>query len=160
MRRSIAEGVDRTGAGARDHHHLTDPGHGPPGRGSQRSGLDGNVAPGQHPEVLLPRQFLEPVLGLGRVVGVGGQEDHPRGVATGIGQVGVHHRRKEPVGNLDQDPGAVAGGRLGPGGTPVGQVLEGGHGLAHQTVAPAPVQVGHERDAAGVVFERGVVQAL
>ena len=62
--------------------------------------------------------------------------------------------------DLDEDPGPVAGGRLGAGGAAVGQVLERGQRLADQSVAPSAVEVGHQRDAAGVVLERGVVQAL
>ena len=100
------------------------------------------------------------LLGLGRIVGVGGEKDHPGRIAAGVGHSPVHHAREKAVRHLGQDPGAVAGGRLRPGGPAMGQVLEGGHRLADEAVAPPPVQVGHERDATGVVLERGVVQAL
>ncbi len=95
---------------------------------------------------------------LGGVVGVGGQEDHARRVATGAGKVEAHRPGEEPVGYLDQDAGSVARGHLGPGGAPVGEVLESGDRLADQTVAAPALQVGHEGDAAGVVLEGGVVQ--
>ncbi len=62
------------------------------------------------------------------------------------------------MGHLHEDAGPVAGGHLGPGGTPVGQVLQRRERLADQPVAAAALEVGHQRDAAGVVLERRVVQ--
>ena len=50
-------------------------------------------------------------------------------------------------------------GLLAAGGAPMGQVLEGGDGLADEAVARSPVEVGHQGDAAGVVLEAGVVEA-
>ncbi len=97
--------------------------------------------------------------GLGGVVGVGGQEHHAGRVAAGLGQVEAGRTpAKKPVRDLDEDPGPVAGGHLGAGGAPVGQVLERGDRLADQSVAPSALEVGHQGDTAGVVLERGVVQ--
>ena len=149
-----------TGVAVGDHDHLADPGHGPQGRGTEGRRLGGDVAPGQHAEVLLGGQLGEAVLGLGRVVGVGGEEDHARGVAAGARAARRAGRRSGSGGA--SGPGSRPRRRwlgLGAGGAPVGEVLEGGDGLAHQGVAAPPVEVGHERDTAGVVLERGVVQA-
>ena len=66
-----------------------------------------------------------------------GRKTMPGGVAPGPGQVDGQDPGQEAVGHLHQDPGPVTGGRLGPGGPPVGQVLEGGDGLAHEVVALA-----------------------
>ena len=100
--------------------------------------------------------------GLGRVVMVQRQEGEARGVRSGLGQLEVRvggHRGEELVGYLGQDPRAVTGVPLGSGGAAVSQVFENGQRLAHQLMAPAPLQIGHQAHAAGVVLECGVVEA-
>ena len=73
-------------------------------------------------------------------------------------QVEVDHFGVEVVGYLDQDAGAVPAVLLAAGGPAMGQVLEGGDGLADQGVGGPALQVGHQGHAAGVVLEPGIVE--
>ena len=97
------------------------------------------------------------LVGLGPV---GGQE----GDAGGVGALGrqreADHLAEEPVGDLDQDAGAVAGVDLAARRAPVLEVAQRADALAHDVVAAQALHVDDEVDAAGVVFERGVVEAL
>ena len=65
---------------------------------------------------------------------------------------------RKRCGTCTRMPAPSPGGHLGAGGAPVGQVLQGGERLADEPVALAALEVGHQRDAAGVVLEGRVVQ--
>ena len=71
-----------------------------------------------------------------------------------------HLLAEELVRDLDQDPGAVAGQRVGAGGAPMGEVLEDLEALLDDGVALLALECGDEADAAGIVLVGGVVQAL
>ena len=64
------------------------------------------------------------------------------------------------VGNLDQDAGAVAGVDLAPAGAAMQQVDENLQRLADDGVRAHAFDVDDEADAAGVVLEGRVIQAL
>jgi len=110
--------------------------------------------------VLLGSQLLDATLRLVGILGPRWKEDESRRVAPGTRQVEIHRLGEELVWHLGQDPGPVTGGDLGSGRPSVGEVLEGSQALVHERVTAAPVQVRDERDAARIVFERGVVKAL
>ena len=90
------------------------------------------------------------------------QEGHADGVGAGRGQLdprlGADDLAQEAVGHLDQDPGAVAGVGLGARRPAVLEVGQGSESGAHQVVAAHTLDVGHERDPAGVVLESRVVE--
>ena len=65
---------------------------------------------------------------------------------------------QEAVGDLDEDPGAVARVRLGTRGAAVLEVGQRPEPGQHQVVAGNALDVGHERDAARVVLESRVVE--
>jgi hypothetical protein len=64
------------------------------------------------------------------------------------------------VGDLDQQTGAIAHQRIGTDGAPVIQVLEDLEGLADDGMALLALDMGHEADAAGVMFLGRAVQTL
>ena len=72
----------------------------------------------------------------------------------------AHFLAEEPVRNLDQDAGAVAGQRVGADGAAMGEVLQDQQPLLDDGVALRALDVRDEADATGVVFPVGVVQAL
>src|SRR5581483_4427502 len=65
---------------------------------------------------------------------------------------------EELVGDLDQDAGPVAGVDLHAGGAAVLEVTERADAHLDDVVGGRALDVDDERDAAGVVFESGVVQ--
>jgi hypothetical protein len=67
---------------------------------------------------------------------------------------------EEPVRHLDQHAGAVAAVFLGAAGAAVIEIHEDLQALLQDAVGLAALDVDHEADAAGVVLERRVVQAL
>ena len=71
-----------------------------------------------------------------------------------------HDRPVERVGHLDRDAGAVAGVGLGAGRAPVVEAAHRGERLVDDRVALAALHVDDEADAAAVVLEAGVVEAL
>ena len=71
-----------------------------------------------------------------------------------------HLLAEEPVRNLDQDAGAVAGQRVGADRAAVGQVLQDLQALLDDGVALRALDVRDEADAAGVVFVGRVVETL
>jgi hypothetical protein len=64
------------------------------------------------------------------------------------------------VGDLDQDAGAVAGFRVAPAGSAMGQVDQDLDALEDDVVRLVALDVGHETDAAGVPFVGGMIEAL
>ena len=122
--------------------------------------VDGDVAPAEDAQALVVGDLGHGVHGGGLGLGVPGQERHADGVRAGLGEREVDDGPEEPVGHLDQDPGAVAHVRLGVGGAPVVEVAQGAQAQLHHAVGLAAVHVDDERDAAGVVLEARVVETL
>ena len=67
---------------------------------------------------------------------------------------------KQPVGNLDQDPGAVAGQGIGPDRAAMADVAQELHPLPDDVVTRPVADVHDEPDAARIVLVRGVVESL
>ena len=74
-------------------------------------------------------------------------------------QLEPHHLAVEAVGNLDQDPGAVAGVDLRAGGAPVLEMAETVQAHPDDVLAATTEHVHDERHPTGVVLELGAVQA-
>ena len=114
----------------------------------------------EHLQPLAGRDLLDP--GHGRRLGSGSlrQEGDAGGVRAGGREVEVDDGPQEAVGHLDEDAGAVADVGLGVGGPAVVEVAQRGEAELDHPVRAAPVQVGDEGHAAGVVLEARVVEAL
>ncbi len=142
---------------------LAEGGHGVPGRGPQGALHHRGGAPADDGLAVVhdrPLQHRHVVAAAGRIRG---EEAHGHGVVPRGRQgdpFGRHLLRQQPVGNLQQDAGAVPGERVAAGGAPVGEVLQDLQPLAHDAVAGLPAEGGHEAQAAGVMFEGGIVEAL
>ena len=91
---------------------------------------------------------------------IAGEEGGADGVLALRWQLGVEHLAEERVGDLDQDPRAVAHVGLGAGGAAVVEVAQRRQAELDHAVAGAPVHVDHERDTARVVLEARVVEAV
>src|SRR5262249_46626053 len=121
------------------------------GRGRSRVGdVDGHIAPSEHALALRADGALEE-----RLVRVEADADavQPAEVEAGGGA-------EEAVWKLEEDPGAVAGDRVGGGRAPVLEVADGEERAAHRLVRAGAVGPDDERDAARVVLERRIVEAV
>ncbi len=125
--------------------------------------VDGNLAPA---EQLLPFVADRPFDGLGADVDVGfasRQENHADRVIAGVGQLEIHGFRlflEQPVGQLHQNTGAIAGQRVGADGAAVVQIDENLDSLANDLMAFAVLDIGDEADTAAIMLVLGVVQTL
>ena len=91
------------------------------------------------------------------------QEDHADAVFAGWRQAHAlprHLLAVQPVGNLDQDAGAVAHQRIGAHRAAMIEVAQDRQALLDDRVIPAALDVRDETHAAGIVFVTGVVQTL
>ena len=89
-----------------------------------------------------------------------GRKATPGRVRAGRREVEVDDGPEEAVRHLDEDAGAVADVGLGVGGPAVVEVAEGGQPELDHPMRASPVHVGDEGDAAGIVLEARVVEAL
>ena len=90
-------------------------------------------------------------------------EERADGVFAGLGQGETEPLRllgEELVRDLDQDAGAVAGARVGADRAAMLEIAQDGEGILDQLVRGAALDVGNEADAAGILFERGIVKSL
>ena len=94
-----------------------------------------------------------------RLASVGRKQTATR-IAAGLGQGEVAHRPEEPVGNLHQHPGAVAGVGVGALGAPVLHVRQRAQTPLDGLVRRDGIEAGDQRDTAAVVLVSGVVEAL
>ncbi len=78
----------------------------------------------------------------------------------GLGQVEVDDGAEQRVGHLKQHAGATGADEFAGDGAAVVEILQGGLALGHDVVAGLTAQLGDEGHTAGVVLERGVVQAF
>src|SRR5580765_4340511 len=92
-----------------------------------------------------------------------GQKSHADAVGTQLRKSETQFAafaREELVGNLDQDSRSIAGFRIAPAGTAVGQVQEHLNSLTNDVVALVTADACDKPDSTGVVLVRGVVKAL
>ena len=153
------EGVAVHPVGGGD-EQLADHRRGLAGDPAGRLGADRDVPPGQdlHPHLgdLLYQQPLQRL-----AAPVVGRKEHDRhGIPAGLGEREVGHRPEEPVGDLHQHPGAVAGVGVGPFGAPVLHVGERGQASLDGLVRRDTIETGHQRDPTTIVLVSGVVKAL
>ena len=157
------EGHHVFGDGAGAHEELADHRLAGLGHVTQRRGVVRDVAPAQEDLPLGPDDLFQLLLAGGPAGRVGGQEDHPRGVAAGARQLDAELRgllAQEGVGALEEDSCTVAGVLLGSGCTAVLEVDEDLEGLLYDGVGLPPSDVHHEAEAAGVVLVGRVVESL
>ena len=148
--------VDHVGAGA--DQQLAELGGDVAGGLAAAGQVDRDLAPAERLLAGLDHRLLEqPLLRLpqGRVAGEEAAGDRD---AARVGQLRAGDPElagagaQEAVRELDQDPGAVAGARVGAGGAAVLEVVERGQRQVDDVVARLPVEARDEGDAAGVVF--------
>ena len=98
-----------------------------------------------------------------RLVGLRGRKHEPAAVFARAGQGDARLLARfdeERVGHLQQHAGAIAGVGLAAAGAAVVEVLQHLDRLLQDLVRLAALDVDHEADAAGVVLEPGIVEAL
>ena len=132
---------------------------------SAASGRDRHVAPAEELQPLLVGDALDQRDGSGSLVGVRGQEGDAGGVGVRavrgrLGQVEVDDRAQQLVGQLQQDSGAVAAGRLGAGGAAVLEVGQRHEGVGDDLVGAPPLDVGDHGHATRVTLGGRVVKTL
>ncbi len=122
--------------------------------------VDRDLAPAQRQLAGGDHRLLEQAL-LGLPQGrVAGEEDARDRDPARVGELGAgdpelaHARAQEAVGELDQDPGAVAGARVGARGAAVLEVVERRQRQVDDVVARLAVEAGDAGDAATVVLDR------
>ena len=120
----------------------------------------GDVAPAEDPQALAAGDLLDRQGGFVGLVRVVREERDAGGVVALLRQREVDDVTEEAVGDLQQDARTVAGVGLGPGRATVVEVAEGSDAVLDDLVAPQALHVHDEVDAAGVVLEPRVVEAL
>ena len=143
--------------------HLADPGLAGLDALAEDGGVDRHVAPAEEALPLRRDGLRERLLAGAAGVVVLRQEHHPHAVAARRGEIDAKPRAflaKQPVGELDQDPGPVARQRVGPDRAAMPDVAEELHPLPHDVVARPVADVRDEPDAARIVLVRGVVESL
>ncbi len=138
--------------------HLPERGHDFTRRLAGHVTVDGHVAPTQHRETFVEEYLLDRAGGAVDVVD--GEESDAGGVGARDRKFERHHRAVERVGDLDGHAGAVAGVGFRAGCASVVEAAHGGERLGEDRVGFATLHVDDESDAAAVVFEPRVVQAL
>ncbi len=152
-----APAIRSVGAGEEE---LPEDGLGAPRGVADHRVVDGDVAPAEHLEPLLGGELLDLRRHRPGLARIARQEGDAGGVGAGIGQVEVHDLPVEAVRHLDQDAGPVAGVLLGTEGAPVLELAEGADPECDDVVAALAPEVTDEVDAAGVVLEPRVIEAL
>jgi len=125
--------------------------------------VDGHVAPAEHDLAFVAHGALQFALTGQARRGLLGQEHHGHAVVVGLRQgdaLGGHFLAVELIGDLDENPRAVAHQLIGADGAPVVQVFQDLQGLLDDGMALVPLDVGDETDAAGIVFLFGAVETL
>ena len=87
------------------------------------------------------------------------QEDQAAAVGAGLRQRERRRLAQEPVRHLDQDAGAVAGVRIGPARAAMFEVDEELECRADYRMGACALDVGHEANAARIVFFTGPIEA-
>ncbi len=125
--------------------------------------VGGDAAPAEELEALALHDGGDLLLDLAALGRVFREEDEAGAVVAGggerdagfLGDLGA-----EGVRDLDEDAGAVAGIGLAAGGAAVVEIFEDLDALAHEVVRGTTMEIGDEADAASVVLEPRVVEAL
>ena len=143
-----------------DDEQLLEQGHRGTGGLAQAAGVDRERTPaeGAQPGVLDGAFDQRLRLVAGHVVGR--QEGDPGGVCACRRELEVDHGPVQRVRHLDQDARTVAGVRFGARRTTMLEVRQRAQAGGDELVARHPVEVGDERDAARVVLETRVVEAV
>ena len=145
------------------HEQLAHEGFAGAGRGAQRTVVGGQVAPAENLLSFLGDDLLDQGLAVPALAGIGRQRQHAEPVLAGGGQLDAQldgHRLQKVVGNLYQDAGAVPGIGLSAAGTAVIEIQQNLESAADDVVGALALHVGQEADAAGVVLEGRVIEAL
>jgi hypothetical protein len=119
--------------------------------------VDRDRPPAQQLQPLGDQGLLDHPAGLLGVLGGAGQEGHghpepARGVPRCIGGPGGPGAVEQPLGQRQQDAGAVAGAGVGGDRAPVPEPFQPGQGGVEDGPAGPAVHLGHEADAAGVAL--------
>ena len=142
---------------------LADDGQDAAGGAADGVGVGGDVAPAEEAKAAGGDGVFEAALAPGTLGGVRGEEAHTDAVVAGVGEVDAEAGglgAEEGVGQLDEDAGAVAGEGVRAEGAAMLEVFEDFDGLLNDGVGALAAEVGDEANAAGVVLECGVVEAL
>ena len=121
--------------------------------------VDGHVAPADDALALGDDGVDQELLERFAALAVARQEADADAVGAGRREVLLDDSTDEVVGQLEQDPGAVAGVRVGARGAAMLEVLERDDRALHGLVRRHAVELGDHRDAAGVVLVGRVVEA-
>src|SRR5262249_2109946 len=94
---------------------------------------------------------------------IGRREEGADAIVLGLGQrdtQGFTTGLEEGVGDLDQDPRAVAGVILAAAGPSMVEVDQSGETIADDLMRAPPLEINDEADAAAIVLVGGVIEAL
>ena len=142
---------------------LADAGHASQGLFPQDLRVGGNVPPAQKFHALLGHDDLQHLLGLGPLEVVGGEEEHAHAVVPCLPQsdaLGGGRLDHQLVGDLDHEAHAVTGLSGGILAGTVFQLFHDLQGVVHRLVGLDAPQAHHGADAAGVVFQAGIIQLV
>ena len=154
----LAIELDATGARWIVEEQLLARRHRRPCGGAERVRTDRHITPPEDPETFVGHDRLDRGTRLLGVERRRRQERQTHGVVARLRQGEWSDLGEEAVRDLDQDPGAVAGVGLGTGCPTVLHVAQRSKPERDDLAAGASLDVGDERDTAGIMFETRVVQ--
>ena len=127
---------------------------------TQSAVIDRDVTPAQQALPLEGDEALDDLLRLVPGLFVPWQEQHADGVLALRRQLESDHPAKEPIRDLQQQPGPVSGARISADRTTMMKTLEYGQAMPNDRVTLLTLDMRDKPDAAGVVLVRRVVQAV
>ena len=120
-------------------------------------------APAKQLEAFLRGDLFEGLAHHLAPLGVARHEQHADAVLAGLRQRDAERlrlAREELVRNLHQDAGAVAGARIGADRAAMLEIEQDGQRILHDLLGLPALDVGDEADAAGILGEGGIVEAV
>ncbi len=150
-------------AGPAADEHLAMGGLGLDHRWGEAGIVGGHIAPAKQFQPFGFRHALHDGLAIDALRGVARHEHMADGVLPRLGQLDAcraARHAEEVVWDLHQDAGAVARERVGARRAAMGEVDEDLEAVLDDLVAHAPLQVGDEAHAAGIMLVLGIVESL
>ena len=157
--------VRRPSAGERGtaYKDLLDVGLGSSRLAANCGSIDRRIPPAEYRQSLLANNALQNSFALQALMFLHRQKCHAHGIGAGLRQFETQLAalaHKEPVRDLEENAGAIAGFGIASAGAAVREVEQHLDSLAYDVVALDAADAGHESDPAGIVLLRRMVETL
>ncbi len=141
---------------------LSNDGHGFAGNEADGLGINGDVAPAYDGLAFFVDDGFEGVFAFSAGGGICGEEDHSDAIIAGVRKLKAEFAcfmDEEVVRYLSEDACTITGFGVAATGPAVSEVIKNGEGLADCFMGFAPFDIHDKSNAAGVVFQVGVIES-